>query len=154
VDTLRASGALREAPVEQAFRRVPRHLFVGRFFVGSETEGWTEIEHDPEHPRPEHLEKIYSGAALITRLQDNLGTSSLSQPALMADMLQLLDVRQGMRVLEPELHVAHAARLIHGDAEDGERGRDVGERLTHRGRMPRCCRDRSQTAEQFAVAKE
>ena len=112
VDALRESGVLRDASVEQAFRRVPRHLFIGRFFVGSETGGWMEIEHDPEHPQPEHLETIYSERALITRLDGDLGTSSSSQPALMADMLQLLDVRRGMRVLEIGAGTGYNAALL------------------------------------------
>src|SRR5439155_24991906 len=76
------------------------------------TEGWTAVEHDPQRPRPEHLEQIYSERALITRLRDNLGTSSSSQPALMADMLQLLDVRPGLRVLEIGAGTGYNAALL------------------------------------------
>ena len=125
VDALKESNVLREPAVERAFRRVQRHLFVGRFYVGSETEGWTPVDHDPERPDPAHLEKIYSEAALITRLQDNLGTSSSSQPGLMADMLQLLDVRPGMRVLEIGAGTGYNAALLAeltGDAARWERG--------------------------------
>ena len=112
VDRLKESGALRDPNVERAFRRVPRHLFVERFFVGDEHEGWTAVEHDPAHPRPEHLEKIYSGTALITRLAGKLGTSSSSQPGLMADMLQLLELRPGMRVLEIGAGTGYNAALL------------------------------------------
>lgn len=112
VDVLKKSGVLREPAVERAFRRVARDLFVGRFYVRSDAEGWTSVDHDPERPDPAHLEKIYSEAALITRLQDNVGTSSSSQPGLMADMLQLLDVRPGMRVLEIGAGTGYNAALL------------------------------------------
>jgi protein-L-isoaspartate(D-aspartate) O-methyltransferase len=112
VDRLREAGALRDPVVERAFRRVPRHLFVERFFVGDEGKGWTPVDHNPERPRPEHLETIYSGSALITRLEDNLGTSSSSQPGLMADMLQLLELRPGMRVLEIGAGTGYNAALM------------------------------------------
>jgi protein-L-isoaspartate(D-aspartate) O-methyltransferase len=79
---------------------VPRHLFLERFFTGDEENGWSPVEHDPAHPRPEQLEMIYSEVALITRLDGNSPTSSTSQPPLVADMLKLLELGPGMRVLE------------------------------------------------------
>jgi protein-L-isoaspartate(D-aspartate) O-methyltransferase len=112
VDRLKESGVLNEPAVEQAFRRVPRHLFVERFFVGDEEKGWTPVEHDPTRPTAEHLEMIYSGAALITRLEGNLPTSSTSQPGLVADMLQLLELRPGMRVLEIGAGTGYNAALM------------------------------------------
>ena len=100
VARLRESGDLNDPAVERAFRSVPRHLFVGRFFTGDEEKGWTKVDHDPVSPRKEHLEIIYSNAALITRLNADVPTSSTSQPALVAQMLELLELGEGMRVLE------------------------------------------------------
>ena len=100
VDHLNESGAINEPIVEKAFRRVPRHLFVQRFYVGDEKSGWEQVEHDSSRAQAEHLETIYSDAALVTRLEGNVPTSSTSQPSLMAGMLELLELRPGMRVLE------------------------------------------------------
>lgn len=100
VDRLKESSALSDPAVERAFRRVPRHLFVERFFISDEARGWTAVEHDPGCPKPEHLTTIYSDEALVTRLRDSEVVSSSSQPALVAHMLQLLELRPGMRVLE------------------------------------------------------
>ena len=100
VDHLKESGAINETVVEMAFRHVPRHLFVQRFYVGDEKSGWEQVEHDSSRAQAEHLETIYSDAALVTRLEGNVPTSSTSQPSLMAGMLELLELRPGMRVLE------------------------------------------------------
>jgi protein-L-isoaspartate(D-aspartate) O-methyltransferase len=112
VDRLKAAGHLPDPGIERAFRRVPRHLFVERFFVGSEADGWTPSDHDPAEPEPDHLATIYSDAALIIRLVDNRGTSSTSQPSLVAQMLHLLELRPGARVLEIGAGTGYNAALI------------------------------------------
>jgi len=112
VDRLKESGVLSDSAVEQAFRRVPRHLFVERFFISDDDKEWTSVEHDPGRPKPEHLETIYSDAALITRLRDNEGVSSSSQPGLVAHMLQVLELRPGMRVLEVGAGMGYNAGLL------------------------------------------
>jgi protein-L-isoaspartate(D-aspartate) O-methyltransferase len=112
VDRLKASGHLPDPAVERAFHSVPRHLFVERFFVGSEADGWTQVDHDPARPEADHLATIYSDAALITRLVENRGTSSASQPTLVAQMLHLLELRPGARVLEIGAGTGYNAALI------------------------------------------
>ncbi len=79
IDTLKKNGTLTSATVEQAFRSVPRHLFL------------------PSEP----LERAYSDIAIaVKRTEEGEWTSSSSQPAIMAIMLEQLDLRPGMRVLE------------------------------------------------------
>ena len=112
VGRLKASGALADPAVERAFRRVPRHRFLERFFLGDEGRGWTPVEHDPARPRREQLATIYSEAALVTRLRDSVATSSSSQPALTAHMLHLLELRPGMRVLEVGVGTGYTAALL------------------------------------------
>ena len=112
VDRLKESGVLKEPAVERAFRRVPRHLFVERFFTGDEKKGWSTVEHDSTRPQAEHLETIYSDAALVTRLEGSVPTSSTSQPGLVAGMLELLDLRPGMRVLEIGAGTGYNAALM------------------------------------------
>src|SRR5919108_4647080 len=94
VQTLKALGAIESAAVERAFRRVPRHLLIPRVYTGRrEQPEFTEI--DPSNP--EHLAMIYTDQALLIHWPE---PSSSSQPSLMAQMLELLEPRPGMRVLE------------------------------------------------------
>ncbi|OLL75602.1 Protein-L-isoaspartate O-methyltransferase [Pseudonocardia sp. Ae263_Ps1] len=78
-DHIRARGTFRTAAVEQAFRSVPRHLFL------PEVDAATAYA-----PRPVVTKRDADGAAV----------SSASSPNLVAAMLELLDVRPGQRVLE------------------------------------------------------
>jgi protein-L-isoaspartate(D-aspartate) O-methyltransferase len=100
VERAKASGAIRSAEVEAAFRATPRHLFL------------------PTTP----LEKVYSGAVIVTRT-DEAGQpiSSSSEVGIMAPMLEDLDVRRGQKVLEVGAGTGYNAALIdHLVGPDGE----------------------------------
>jgi protein-L-isoaspartate(D-aspartate) O-methyltransferase len=94
VDRLRREGFIQSAAVEAAFRAVPRHLFV------------------PAVP----LETAYSDVHVVTKEHDGQAISSSSQPSLMALMLDLLEARPGLRVLEigagPGYNAALLAELV------------------------------------------
>lgn len=100
VEREKAGGSIRSAQVEAAFRAVPRHLFL------------------PGVP----LERVYGGDVIVTR-SDEKGqpTSSSSQIAIMAPMLEDLDVRPGHRVLEIGAGTGYNAALLdHLVGTDGE----------------------------------
>ena len=78
VEELKSKGAIQSPRVEEAFRSVPRHVFL------------------PEVP----LERVYRDEAILTKRQDGQLVSSSSQPAMMAIMLEQLDLQPGHRVLE------------------------------------------------------
>jgi protein-L-isoaspartate(D-aspartate) O-methyltransferase len=109
---LKTQGVLTDASVERAFRRIPRHLFVEQYFVADGAGGWTPVAHDPLQPSDEDLARIYSDVAVITRVVGDRGTSSASQPTLVAQMLHLLDLHPGMRVLEIGAGTGYHAALI------------------------------------------
>ncbi|MBI3975327.1 MAG: methyltransferase domain-containing protein [Armatimonadetes bacterium] len=91
VDRLIEQGFVRTPRVEQAFRAIPRHLFV------------------PGVP----LEKAYSEEAIVTRRNpEGLPTSSSSMPAIMAAMIEQLDVQSGQRVLEIGAGTGYNAALL------------------------------------------
>lgn len=90
VDELKSKGAIRTPEVEEAFLAVPRHLFV------------------PQVPP----ERAYSDEAILTKLCDGMPISSSSQPAIMALMLEQLDLRPGHRALEIGAATGYNAALI------------------------------------------
>ncbi len=91
VETLKQKNAIKTSQVEDAFLQVPRHLFL------------------PGEP----LDKVYSDVAIVIRRgPEGRWTSSSSQPAIMALMLEQLDLKPGQRVLEIGTGSGYNAALI------------------------------------------
>jgi methyltransferase of FxLD system len=92
---LRAQGALRSARVEAAFHAIAREHFLPETLAGG------------------GLEAVYRDEAIVTkRGAEGLPLSSSSQPAIMAKMLELLDVQPGDRVLEIGAGTGYNAALL------------------------------------------
>ena len=92
IDTLLVMRAIKSKPVEEAFRAVPRHLFVDRYYPKKRA-----VRFNYRSPTQIHLERIYSDRALITHRGP---PSSTSQPSLVANMLEELLLEPGMNVLD------------------------------------------------------
>ena len=90
VDGLRDCGRLCSPAVEEAFRAVPRHLFL------------------PGVP----IARAYADEAVAVQAVDGVTTSSASQPSMMAIMLAQLDLRPGHRVLEIGAGTGYNAALM------------------------------------------
>ncbi len=90
VAQLRTQGALRDAAVGRAMLTVPRHLFL------------------PESP----LAEAYADIAVATHWEDGMAVSSASQPAIVAFMLEQLQVKPGMRILEIGAGTGYNAALL------------------------------------------
>ncbi len=90
VARLKQDGVLRDPAVERALATVPRHLFL------------------PEIP----LAQAYADSAIPTHWEDGKAVSSASQPAIVAIMLQQLQVQPGMRVLEIGAGTGYNAALL------------------------------------------
>ncbi len=98
VHVLAQGGHIRSRRVEDAFRAVPRHLFV------------------PGVP----LKQVYADEVIPTKFEGGRSISSSSQPAIMAVMLEQLDARPGQRVLEIGAGTGYnAALLAHIVGPDG-----------------------------------
>jgi len=90
VDGLRRAGMLSDPAVEAAMRAVPRHLFVPSASMAM----------------------AYEDRAIATKIVDGQAVSSISQPAIVAIMLEQLDVRPGMTVLEIGAGSGYNAALL------------------------------------------
>jgi protein-L-isoaspartate(D-aspartate) O-methyltransferase len=111
VDELKAAGAIGSATVERAFRAVQRHRLLETFYH-RDADGRRTVEHDPGHPRQDHLALIYADTALATRHIGGMPASSTSQASLVAKMLELLDLREGLKVLEVGAGTGYNAALL------------------------------------------
>jgi protein-L-isoaspartate(D-aspartate) O-methyltransferase len=90
ITELRQKHIVQSDAVECAFLATPRHLFVPHVSV----------------------EEAYRDEAIVTKAQDGAPISSCSQPAIIAIMLEQLDVRAGMNVLEIGAGTGYNAALL------------------------------------------
>lgn len=90
VDHLKQAGHIQTLQVEAAFRAIPRHLFL------------------PDAP----LEEVYRDQSIPTKRLNDQVVSSSSQPAIMAIMLEQLELQPGHRVLEIGAGTGYNAALM------------------------------------------
>ena len=110
VEQLERRGLLKQQAVRDAFLAVPRELFV------------------PEFARREGLVAVYRDLVILTRRDvGGTPTSSSSQPAIMASMLERLELAPGRRVLEVGAGTGYNAALL--STIVGPRGRVVSVEL-------------------------
>jgi protein-L-isoaspartate O-methyltransferase len=95
-----------------AFERVPRHVFVPRIHRQN-GQGIAEVLDSSAHEA--WLAGVYSDEALVTRVHDRNGDTSLSSssaPSVMWAMLDALEVSPGQRVLEIGTGTGYNAALL------------------------------------------
>ncbi|MDJ1136609.1 methyltransferase domain-containing protein [Streptomyces iconiensis] len=109
-----AGGGLRDPAWRAAFEEVPRELFVPFFYSAVPGGDYERLWRDDPDPgrRARWREGVYTDQPLATRMRDGELLSSSSQPSLMALMLEYLDVRDGMDVLEIGTGPGYNAALL------------------------------------------
>jgi protein-L-isoaspartate(D-aspartate) O-methyltransferase len=117
IDSLKSEGALTSLLVEDAFMRVPRHAFIDYYYVhdatSTEAEQWRRIERPVGGDVTAWLEGIYANVPLVTAFDEAaMPCSSSSAPNIMAFMLEALQLRPGMRVLEIGTGTGYNAALL------------------------------------------
>jgi protein-L-isoaspartate(D-aspartate) O-methyltransferase len=121
VDRMIAEGTLWSPALITAFRATPRHTFLDRVFqYQRKHQRWHEVI--TRDPGPDDLALLYSDRALVTRLsqpghdvprtEPEVPISSSSQPSLMAQMLEDLQLASGIRVLEVGAGTGYNAALL------------------------------------------
>ena len=95
VSMLKANQCLKSARLEHAVRAAPRQWFVDQMHTRSKYLRFIDV--NTSRPTKHQLERIYSDEPLLIRRDP---PSSTSQPSLVMNMLEALDIRPGARVLE------------------------------------------------------
>lgn len=115
IDQIIARGSLWSEALIAAFRATPRLYFLDRLYSHRDNR-WRTVE--VEDPTEEELGIVYSDRAITTRLsaagtgEPICAISSSSQPSLMAQMLEDLDLARGQRVLEIGAGTGYNAALL------------------------------------------
>lgn len=123
-DQLFSEGHLRTRPWREVFAAVPRHEFVPCFFEQSTPGHWQRIDGTNADNQDRWLSAVYSNTTLVTSLQEvtmagafghldfAVAVSSSTEPGLMAQMLEDLDLHPGHTVLEIGTGTGYNAALL------------------------------------------
>lgn len=115
VASLKDTGSLHSSTVQQAFLHVQREVFISFFYVQNMVDqpmAWEKVSSQQATPK-EYLEQIYHDQSLVTKIDErNWPVSSSSQPSVMAEMLEALDVHPGQRILEIGTGTGYNAALL------------------------------------------
>ena len=115
VDALVDCGDIVSPHIEQAFRTVQRHRFVDGWFrleIVDLQATFHPVEYDRDDPSVAQIDEIYSDSALITAFDGRRPTSSTSQPKIMGQMLERLELEAGMNILEIGAGTGYNAALL------------------------------------------
>ncbi len=136
-DHLLGDGVLRDPKWLKAFRAVPRHEFLPRFYRQLHDGGWEPIT----AANPAWLELVYTDRVWVTQFDGDdtvtagTPTCSSSMPTIMAIMLEALDVHRGQSVLEVGTGTGYnAALLCHAVGADRVTTIDVDPNISARAR--------------------
>jgi protein-L-isoaspartate(D-aspartate) O-methyltransferase len=136
-DHLLGDGVLHDSKWLKAFRAVPRHEFLPRFYRQLHDGDWELVT--AEHP--DWLELVYADRVWVTQFDGDdtvtggTPTCSSSMPTIMAIMLEALDVHRGQKVLEVGTGTGYnAALLCHAVGSGNVTTIDVDPHLSRRAR--------------------
>lgn len=129
VDGLVSEGDLRDPRWMSAFRTVPRHCFVPRYYPANSE---TAIDGAVPEQADDWLRAVYSDTTLVTQRRPDAVTSSGTMPGLIALMLQALDVDDGATVMQAGTGTGYTAALLcERLGSDRVVSIDVDPQLTH-----------------------
>jgi protein-L-isoaspartate(D-aspartate) O-methyltransferase len=113
VALLEEQGCQITGKVRKAFTTIPRHLFIPSYYQRLASPSGREWKRIDATESQEWYKRIYSLNSLVTHInEDGIPMSSSSDPAIMAPMLEYLDVQPGHRVLEIGTGTGYNACLL------------------------------------------
>ena len=115
VELLEDLGVLDSEAVRRALAKVRRHRFLEAWYrmeFDGGSPSFVEYAFDRDRPTTADLEEVYSNRPLVTAVEGWRATSSTSQPTLVAEMLELLDLLPGHSVLEIGTGTGYNAALL------------------------------------------
>jgi methyltransferase of ATP-grasp peptide maturase system len=134
-DHLLGDGVLHDSKWLKAFRAVPRHEFLPRFYRQTHSGAWERVT--AKHP--DWLELVYADRVWVTQFDGDdtvIGgtpTCSSSMPTIMVIMLEALEVHTGQTVLEVGTGTGYnAALLCHAMGSDNVTTIDVDRNISQR----------------------
>lgn len=123
VAELIADGHIASPEWRAAFSAVPRHVFLPHFFNADSAGLWEPVTVETTDEAT-WLNQIYSNRTCVTQLDGKttpidiqsaaagLATSSSTEPGLMADLLEALELDEGMSVIEIGTGTGYNAALL------------------------------------------
>ncbi|TDO67154.1 protein-L-isoaspartate O-methyltransferase [Kribbella sp. VKM Ac-2571] len=120
VASIKQKGHLSDPRLRAAFAETPRHHFVPEYLrLDIGPSGATHIDGTVDRSTPQYLTAVYTDQALMTQTKPVRGqpdsfvwSSSSSMPSVMADMIEELQIRPGMTVLESGTGTGYNAAIL------------------------------------------
>ncbi len=112
VRMLQKKGAIRSNIITEAFLSIPRHLFISKLYKQDPDHyAWSEVLIDVASD--DFCREVYKDVSIVTAIdEEGMPTSSSTSPSLMAEMLEALDLTQGLKVLEIGTGTGYNAALL------------------------------------------
>ncbi len=142
IEAIIADGTLTDPALVETFRAVPRHLFIPESGVSTTRGDTLNAETDPDR----WLAAVYADNAIVTRVDDSGtrsrskavkegGTSSSSAPTVLARVLEMADLSEGLEVLEVGTGTGwNTALLSHRLGDHAVTSVEIDERLLETAR--------------------
>jgi len=120
VAEVKKKGHLTDPRLQAAFTEVPRHVFVPDFLrIELNSDGFAVTDGKVDRTDSDYFDSVYTDQPLMTQTKPVEGqpdsyvwSSSSSMPSVMADMIEELEVKPGMSILESGTGTGYNAAIL------------------------------------------
>lgn len=100
IKEIKKKGFLKNKRIINTFENTMRHDFLPCIYKENMDGQLVKYEREEYLKFDELVEYIYSDKSIVFHARNNIHKSSVSQPSLIASMLEMLDIKQGDKILE------------------------------------------------------